>query len=49
MGVNMDLAPVVDVNTNPLNPVIGVRSRTPTRDRVSDFGVQTIRASNWAA
>src|SRR5437660_12914070 len=25
MGVNMDLAPVVDVNTNPLNPVIGIR------------------------
>src|SRR5205814_10177124 len=26
MGVNMSLAPVVDVNTNPMNPVIGVRS-----------------------
>jgi beta-N-acetylhexosaminidase len=25
-GVDLDLAPVVDVNTNPLNPVIGVRS-----------------------
>ena len=25
-GVNLNLAPVADVNTNPLNPVIGVRS-----------------------
>ena len=26
VGINMDLAPVADVNSNPLNPVIGVRS-----------------------
>jgi beta-N-acetylhexosaminidase len=26
VGVNLDLAPVADVNTNPLNPVIGIRS-----------------------
>ncbi len=26
MGVNMNLAPVLDVNTNPVNPIIGVRS-----------------------
>src|SRR5207249_9832275 len=26
LGIDLDLAPVVDVNTNPLNPVIGVRS-----------------------
>ncbi len=26
VGVDLDLAPVADVNTNPLNPVIGVRS-----------------------
>ncbi|MDP9380906.1 MAG: beta-N-acetylhexosaminidase [Chloroflexota bacterium] len=26
LGVNMNLAPVVDVNNNPANPVIGVRS-----------------------
>lgn len=25
-GVNFDLAPVLDVNSNPLNPVVGVRS-----------------------
>jgi beta-N-acetylhexosaminidase len=43
MGVNMDLAPVVDVNTNPLNPVIGVRSFGSDVSLVSDFGVQTIQ------
>ena len=26
VGVNLDLAPVADVNTNPKNPVIGIRS-----------------------
>lgn len=26
MGVNWDFAPVVDVNTNPSNPIIGNRS-----------------------
>ncbi len=26
LGINMNLAPVVDVNNNPANPVIGVRS-----------------------
>ena len=26
VGANMDLAPVLDVNNNPMNPVIGVRS-----------------------
>ena len=44
MGVNMDLAPVLDVNTNPLNPVIGVRSFGSNVGLVSDFGVATIQA-----
>jgi beta-N-acetylhexosaminidase len=44
MGVNMALAPVLDVNTNPLNPVIGVRSFGSDSRRVSEFGVATIRA-----
>ena len=26
VGITIDLAPVADVNTNPLNPVIGIRS-----------------------
>jgi beta-N-acetylhexosaminidase len=43
MGINMDLAPVIDVNTNPLNPVIGVRSFGSDAALVSEFGVQTIQ------
>ena len=42
MGINMDLAPVVDVNTNPLNPVIGVRAFGSDAGLVSRFGAQTI-------
>jgi beta-N-acetylhexosaminidase len=42
MGVNMNLAPVIDVNTNALNPVIGVRAFGSGADRVADFGAQTI-------
>ena len=44
MGVNMALAPVLDVNTNPLNPVIGVRSFGSDTGRVSELGVATLRA-----
>jgi beta-N-acetylhexosaminidase len=44
MGVNMDLGPVVDVNTNPMNPVIGVRSFGSNVDLVSQFGSETIQA-----
>jgi beta-N-acetylhexosaminidase len=43
MGVNMNLAPVVDVNTNPLNPVIGVRSFGSDAGAVSALGVATIQ------
>ena len=42
MGINMNLAPVVDVNTNPLNPVIGVRAFGSDVGLVSRFGAQTI-------
>src|SRR5205085_6788902 len=42
LGINLDLAPVVDVNTNPLNPVIGVRSFGSDVDRVSNMSTQTI-------
>lgn len=42
MGINMALAPVVDVNTNPLNPVIGVRSFGSNVDLVSGRASATI-------
>ena len=34
-GVDLNLAPVADVNSNPLNPVIGVRSFGPDPGRVA--------------
>jgi beta-N-acetylhexosaminidase len=43
MGVNMDLAPVVDVNTNPLNPVIGVRAFGSQVEEVAQLGAETVR------
>ncbi|MCL6452254.1 MAG: beta-N-acetylhexosaminidase [Alicyclobacillus sp.] len=43
MGVNMDLAPVLDVNNNPDNPVIGVRSYGEDPDRVAAFGAAMVR------
>jgi beta-N-acetylhexosaminidase len=43
MGVNMDLAPVVDVNSNPRNPVIGVRAFGSDVQLVSRLGAETVR------
>lgn len=38
LGINTDFAPVVDVNNNPSNPVIGVRSFSDNADTVARFG-----------
>jgi beta-glucosidase-like glycosyl hydrolase len=43
IGINTVLAPVLDVNTNPLNPIIGVRSFGEEPDRVADLGAAYIR------
>ncbi|UJL48285.1 glycoside hydrolase family 3 C-terminal domain-containing protein [Virgibacillus sp. NKC19-16] len=42
LGINMNFAPTVDVNINPENPVIGVRSFGEDPDLVSDLGVAQI-------
>jgi beta-N-acetylhexosaminidase len=42
VGITMNLAPVVDVNTNPLNPVIGNRSFGEDTNTVISFGGETI-------
>lgn len=39
MGVHVNFAPVVDINSNPRNPVIGVRSFGIDRERVSQLGI----------
>ena len=38
-GFNMNLAPVLDVNSNPRNPVIGIRSFGSDAKRVAEIGV----------
>jgi len=42
-GVNFDLAPVLDVNSNPRNPVIGVRSYGDDPTLVGRYGLQMVR------
>ncbi|WP_338036453.1 glycoside hydrolase family 3 protein [Neobacillus notoginsengisoli] len=44
IGVNMDFAPVADVNVNPANPVIGVRSFGEDPKLVSDMTVAQVKA-----
>jgi beta-N-acetylhexosaminidase len=41
VGVNMNMAPVLDVNSNPSNPVIGDRSFGATPDVVCELGMAT--------
>lgn len=43
LGVNMNLAPVLDVNNNPDNPVIGVRSYGEDPERVAQMGSAYIK------
>lgn len=42
VGVNMNLAPVVDVNCNPRNPVIGIRSFGETPEVVIAYGEKAL-------
>lgn len=43
MGVNMNFAPSLDVNVNPLNPVIGIRSFGDNPQLVAELGAAQIR------
>ncbi|WP_426350227.1 glycoside hydrolase family 3 N-terminal domain-containing protein [Alloiococcus sp. CFN-8] len=40
LGFNVNLAPVLDINNNPLNPVMGPRSYSSSADLVADLGVE---------
>lgn len=42
-GFNMNFAPVLDIDSNPNNPVIGDRSYGPNEKIVSDLGIQTMK------
>ena len=43
LGINMNLAPVVDVNNNPANPVIGVRSFGQDASLVAHLGSAMVK------
>jgi beta-N-acetylhexosaminidase len=52
VGITLDYAPVLDVNTNPKNPVIGDRALSDKADEVAKFGaaiVQGLQAEGVAA
>ncbi|KAG1451166.1 hypothetical protein G6F56_008156 [Rhizopus delemar] len=42
LGIQWNLAPVLDVNNNPLNPVIGVRSFGENPNRVAQLGTAQV-------
>lgn len=47
VGIDLDLAPVLDVDTNPHNPVIGSRSLSADPAWVSALGVALGRGLEW--
>jgi beta-N-acetylhexosaminidase len=48
LGINQNYAPVADVNINPLNPVIGVRSFGESSDLVSKMTAAAVRGTEDA-
>jgi beta-N-acetylhexosaminidase len=48
LGFNMNLAPVLDVNLNPRNPVIGIRSYGDSVSLVSELGRAFVRGQQDA-
>lgn len=43
LGFNVNLAPVIDINNNPANPVIGIRSFSDNPETVAKLGVSYAR------
>jgi beta-N-acetylhexosaminidase len=48
LGINMNLAPVVDVNNNPANPVVGVRSFGEDSQQVARLGGAMVKGYHAA-
>ena len=48
LGINADFAPVMDVNNNPNNPVIGLRSFSDSPETVSAFGLSFLEGLHSA-
>ena len=43
LGVHWNFSPVVDVNNNPLNPIINVRSFSEDPDMVAKYAIEYVR------
>ncbi|MDI3477130.1 MAG: beta-N-acetylhexosaminidase [Thermoanaerobacterium sp.] len=43
LGININFAPVLDINNNLSNPVIGVRSYGENPEKVAEFGINYIK------
>ncbi|MCC6447360.1 MAG: serine hydrolase [Chitinophagaceae bacterium] len=43
LGVHVDFAPVIDINNNPLNPVINFRSFGENKNKVANYGMQYMK------
>lgn len=48
VGINMNLAPVVDINSNPRNPVIGIRSFGETPEIVISYAEKSLQGYHRA-
>lgn len=48
VGINMNFAPVVDINSNPKNPVIGIRSFGSDSNKVTVFGFRSLKGYHRA-
>lgn len=46
MGIHFTFSPVVDINTNPSNPIIGNRSFGENKDNVSDKAIAIMKGVN---
>ncbi len=42
LGINLNFAPILDINSNPSNPVIGKRAFGSTVEEVNKHGIQTM-------
>ena len=43
LGINMNFAPLLDINNNPKNPIIGIRSFSDRPEIVSQYGIEMIK------
>ncbi|MGQ9838068.1 MAG: beta-N-acetylhexosaminidase [Cyanobacteriota bacterium] len=48
LGFNLNFAPVVDVNSNPHNPIIGIRAFGSNPKQVADYGLAMLRGYRQA-